>query len=88
MTCLANPSSSSAKGISYKEGMLMFSITFCVFTLQKRDNFCLISTPIGLSQRQTNMSGWIPMLRSSFTLNWAGFVFNSSAGMMMGIKAT
>ena len=34
-------------------------------------------TANSLSVRQIRISGWMPMLRSSFTLCWVGFVFSS-----------
>ena len=43
---------------------------------------------MGRSERQTMMSGWIPMLRSSFTLCWVGLVFSSPDVPMNGISVT
>ena len=37
----------------------------------------LSSWLMALSERHTMMSGWMPMLRSSFTLCWVGLVLSS-----------
>ena len=37
---------------------------------------------IGISQRQSRMSGWMPMDRSSLTECWVGLVFISPAVLM------
>ena len=39
-------------------------------------------------ERQTTMSGWIPMRRSSFTECWVGLVFSSPAASMNGTSVT
>jgi hypothetical protein len=43
-----------------------------------------MSADIGRSERHSKMSGAIPISRSSRTLCWVGFVFNSPAAAMNG----
>ena len=54
------------------------------WTSHRSEIFRLSAGPIGRSERHTIASGWIPMLRSSRTECWVGFVFSSSAGAHVG----
>ena len=53
-------------------------------TLQNSAILRFSSGGIGCSQRQSRMSGWMPMARSSRTLCWVGFVFISPAVLTKG----
>ncbi len=53
-------------------------------TLEKSASFSLIEGVRLHSVRQTRMSGWIPISRSSRTLCWVGLVFISRAALMYG----
>ena len=44
--------------------------------------FLRMSRSSGDSERQSSMSGWMPMRRSSLTECWVGFVFSSPAWPM------
>ena len=57
-------------------------MTFSGGTLQKRLIFRLTSGGNGFSERQTMMSGWMPMVRNAMTLCCVGLVFNSPAVRM------
>ena len=48
----------------------------------KRAIFLRMSSPSSPSERQSSMSGWMPMRRSSLTECWVGFVFSSPAWPM------
>ena len=51
-------------------------------TLQKSAIFFLSLPGISRSERQSRMSGWMPIERSSLTECWVGLVFNSPADEM------
>ena len=57
-------------------------------TSVKRAILSFISWLMGRSERHTMMSGWIPMLRSSFTLCCVGLVLSSPLALMNGIRVT
>ena len=57
-------------------------------TLQKRAIFRRTSSPMGSSQRQTRMSGWMPRERSSFTECWVGLLFCSPLPGMETMRGT
>ena len=63
-------------------------MTALLSTSQKRASFSFISLEISFSARQTRISGWIPMPRSSLTLCWVGFVLSSPAAEMYGTSVT
>ena len=67
---------------------VLFSMTASLSMSQNRASFSFISSDKGRSVRQTMMSGWIPMLRSSLTLCWVGLVFSSPAAPMYGTRVT
>ena len=56
-----------------------FWMTASLSTSQNIASFAIMSSDMGCSLRHTRISGVIPMLRSSFTLCWVGFVFSSPA---------
>ena len=53
-------------------------------TLQKSAIFSFTSSGSVISERQSRMSGWIPIARSSFTECCVAFVFSSAAAWMKG----
>ncbi len=55
-------------------------------TLQNSPILRFSSGGIGCSQRQSRMSGWMPMERSSLTECWVGLVFISPAVLMNGSR--
>ena len=55
-------------------------------TSQKRAILALIPGGKYRSVRQSRMSGWIPMARSSLTECWVAFVFSSEAACMNGTR--
>ena len=57
-------------------------------TSAKRAIFSRMSAESGSRERQTMMSGWIPMRRSSLTECCVGFVFSSPAASMNGTSVT
>ena len=69
--------------------MLSWSITeMTAFSGTLVNNAILRRSPSGngCSLRQSSTSGWMPMLRSSFTECWVGLVFSSPAAAMYGIR--
>ena len=59
------------------ESMSLREITAFSGTLQKSAIFLISFCGMSTSERQTRMSGWIPMERSSFTECWVGLVLTS-----------
>ena len=57
-------------------------------TLQKSAIFAFSSLDRNRSVRQSRMSGWIPILKSSFTECCVGLVFSSRAAAMYGTSVT
>ncbi len=68
--------------------MSPFAITAFVSMSAKRAIFSRMSCDSVSLERQTTMSGWIPMRRSSFTECCVGFVFSSPAASMNGTSVT
>ncbi len=55
---------------------------------EERDLVADVASTAARCERQTTMSGWIPMRRSSFTECCVGFVFSSPAESMNGTSVT
>lgn len=65
-----------------------FSMTASGCTSQNMAILSFISLEMVFSVRQTRMSGWMPMARSSLTLCCVGFVLSSPAAEMYGSSVT
>ena len=55
---------------------------------EQRDLLLHLLRQMKRSERQSRISGWIPMARSSFTLCWVGLVFSSCAAAIHGTSVT
>ncbi len=66
------------------DGASRASITAVSRTLQKSPSLRRSSRGISRSVRQSRMSGWMPMERSSATECWVGLVLSSPAEGMKG----
>ena len=82
------PACESINGTSYIVSTVCKAITLSWSTSQKRAIFSLMSSGTNSSHLQIIQSGWIPILRSSFTLCWVGFVFNSPVEDILGRRVT
>ena len=67
---------------------MRFSITHSGATLQKAASFCKMPSSSGSSQRAMITSGIMPMLCSSCTECWAGFVLCSPEHFKYGTSTT
>ena len=83
-----SPSRSSSSGTSYRVEAVTLGMTQSSSTLQNRAIFRRMSPVMGLSVRHTRMSGWMPMLSSSFTECWVGLLFSSPLPGMDTISGT
>ena len=79
---------SSIKGASYRQGIVMFSMTQSGLTLQNIEIFWKMDGSSGSSQRRTMMLGLMPMPSSSLTECCVGFDLCSSEPRKNGTSVT